>query len=142
MPLELLIKEINKFHKSTKIVDRHWLWVGGSKLKGGHVLVMIGGRKGRRLLLHRYIFCLLHKLDYNDKSFTVNHICNISNCWSPLCLYKGTQRDNIIDSVVAKTHHMSRRNLCSKGHKFSLRSSTRDGITRRCKICERDRKSV
>jgi len=135
--IDKYIKESDRFHKLTMILNKHWLWNGSKTKITRHGIVMVGGRKGRKLLLHRYMFCLFHKLDYDDDSFTVNHICNVPNCWSLLCLYKGTQKDNVLDSVRAGTHHMSRRTHCTKGHLLvRTRISSRDGVTRRCLECK------
>jgi len=132
------ISLINRFHVRTRIESKHWIWLGAVNRKTGHSLVKIDKHQ---YYLHRYMFCLLHKLDYRDYSFTVNHICNIPRCWSPLCLYKGTMSENMQDYVRTGKHHESNKTHCPRGHRLWFRAKSGKRVCLECnRIRDHNRK--
>ena len=123
---------INKLHEKTEIKDGHWLY-RNTNTKGGYGYV---GHEGSNWSVHRLSLSLFLKLNYRDYSWQANHLCNYKNCWNPLHLYVGTQKDNVQDSNVGlrnkqKTH-------CPLGHEYTPENTyTEPSGKRRCIICKR-----
>jgi len=97
------VELFNKFKNYSIITeDNHWLWRGHLD-NGGHGKVKVNRRE---FSIHRLALCITNNLDYDDKSFQVNHKreCKFPNCWNPEHLYKGTHKQNQEDRVSSMTH--------------------------------------
>lgn len=80
---------------------------------------------------------LWHKLDLNNVKDFVCHRCNNPKCFNPDHIYIGSNQDNMLDAVQAKTHVQARKELhtCGRPYDYSVRRS--DGSKERyCHHCK------
>ena len=132
-----LLALVNKYKKRSAITsDNHWLWLGSRHKRTRHGLV---GVNGKLVIIHRFIFCLVNNLDYNDSSFYACHqvSCNIPYCWNPDHIYKGNQSTNILDTVKAGNHNESRKTHCPRGHSYAIYGVRTKLGWRRCSECRK-----
>jgi len=112
-----------------------WPWLGTIHPIGGHGQLYIAGRNRRAQRV-------AWELHYGkSEGRNVLHKCNNPNCVNPRHLYLGTQRDNLLDAVKAKTHGMTRKTYCKRGHKLTKANTySRPGTNwRECRICRQER---
>lgn len=122
------------------ITDGHWLWTGANtgenrKDKKGRVRF-----NGKMEYPHRVVFHLLAGYNLNSL-YQVNHVreCPYSLCCNPNCLYEGTQRDNVEDSIALKHNKELNKTKCPRcGGKYSLSLTTGHRYCQRCKNLRRD----
>lgn len=93
--LPTIIRRItNQLDKS----DACWTWLG-CKNNHGYGVLRVGGRKGRTVLVHRFMMCLVKGIV--EVPPNVLHKCHNPACCNPLHLYFGDQRQNMIDAYLA-----------------------------------------
>lgn len=129
-----------------------WIWTA-SKDACGYGL---HAKKFNTTRAHRISYIL--KYGEFDQKLKVLHICDTPECVRPDHLKLGTQQDNMIDMVSKnrhykqnnlnidydewlKSHHLrSKKDICSRGHKFSNKNTRMKKIknryTRVCRQCE------
>jgi hypothetical protein len=127
-----------KFRSLCKIDERGcWVWQGWC-----HKPPRAYGQmyyRGEQWTIHRLSY-LLHKGALPD-GLVVCHACDNQRCGNPDHLWLGTQRDNLIDSIVKKRHRCARATQCPKGHPYDAKNTyvdKQDGA-RHCKECARAR---
>lgn len=122
-----------------KIVDSHWIWTGAvtdrsrSDLKGR---VRFGGKMEYP---HRVVFHLLAGFNL-DGPLQANHkqSCPHSLCCNPDCLYAGTQRMNVQDSIKLGHNKELRKVRCSTcGGRYKRSPTTGHRYCQRCKNLRR-----
>jgi len=76
----------------------------------------------------------------------VCHSCDNPPCCRPDHLFRGSQRDNVVDAVTkgrltnyrkGSEHHNARKTHCSKGHSFAEYGRVNSRGWRKCRKCER-----
>lgn len=135
-------KLVSRFMKSSRIINDHWIWDGARNNKTKHGLVTIDNKQ---VYLHRYMFCLLNNLDYNDKSFMACHKieCNIPSCWNPKHIYKGTNSTNIKDIATLGYHKESIKTHCPRGHMLYRKVKNGKGFCIECnRLRDNNRKRI
>jgi HNH endonuclease len=85
----------------------------GSRNKHGYCRIQVGGRKGRKFLVHRLMWILVHGIIPDE--ICVLHKCDNPPCINPEHLFLGTRRENSADMV--------RKDRQSRHHYFGERSS-------------------
>lgn len=122
---------ISKLWERTKVVDSHWLWQGTIKDNGYGTVSYSNGST----YVHRLSLCIYLKLLYTDK-WVACHLCEYKNCWNPLHLYQGTQKDNLKDLVRAGKHYETIKTHCPQGHEYTKENTYNNpkGF-RQCKTC-------
>ena len=115
-----------------------WLWTM-SKTPLGYGKV---SHQGRDLLVHRVSAQVYLGLAPNDPRLAL-HTCQHKHCFNPEHLYVGTQRENVLDSVYAKTHGKTRNAHCSHGHPFVPNNTAwythKNGhVSRWCRACKQN----
>lgn len=131
---------ILKFMKSTRIVDNHWVWIGAKNK--GHALVTIDNKSK---YLHRYIFCLMNNLDYDDSNFMACHKleCPFKSCWNPECIYMGTNSTNQKDLVTLGLHRESIKTHCPRGHRLFHKAKNGKRVCLECnRLRDKNRKRI
>lgn len=127
-----------KIQVNLRILGNHWIWIGpGDKDRNSPK-----GRlyfNGKMEAAHRVIFHLLTGFDLNSK-LQVNHKldCQISLCCHPDCLYTGTQKDNIQDSILLGNNNNLRKTHCPNGHEYHISPTTGHRYCQTCKNQRRD----
>lgn len=108
-----------------------WLWIF-NKDSGGYGQKSFKGKPYRIHVLSYMAF----KDDYNSSLFVL-HKCHIERCFNPEHLYQGTQKENIRDQVVEKTHVGMNKTHCKYGHLFNKENTRIDKKGHRtCKLCQ------
>lgn len=82
------------FWKHVKQAAEHWLWTG-TVWSNGYGRFSIGGIDHR---VHRLVYSLAVKVPERQ----VLHRCDIRICCAPICLFEGTQLENIADREEKK----------------------------------------
>lgn len=97
--------------------------------------------RGQQWRTHRLSY-FLHKGPI-PAGMVVCHSCDRQKCCNPDHLWAGTQRDNLMDSVVKKRHRCSGATKCKKGHPYDEANTyvTPYGA-RACKACARARQRI
>lgn len=136
-------KTINRLLDNTKIdVEMDcWLFWGRCNPDGyGQTEYKFDGDEWRQISVHRLSAHIIHKMPIRSVEHVLHKIiCPNRNCWNPEHIYVGNQSDNSHDAVTTKTHNMTRRTHCDKGHLLDgVKISSRDGLHRYCKECARD----
>ncbi len=85
--------DIVRFFKHVHKTDRCWLWTG-RKLPKGYGLFSLNYSP---ILAHRFAFLLEHGI--LDDALDVLHHCDTPSCVNPVCLFQGTNQDNVDDMV-------------------------------------------
>ena len=73
-----------------------WLWTGHS-LPNGYGVIGIGGRKGKQVYVHRWIYQQLR--GEIPKGLYICHSCDTKLCVNPKHLFLGTPKDNTQDGI-------------------------------------------
>lgn len=131
---------INRLLRNS-IVDENgcWLWQRRTNTDGyGQTEFKING-VWKQVSVHRLSAHLHLELPLDSELHVLHRVeCRSKACWNPDHLYVGNQSDNSKDAVITRTHNMSSRTTCDKGHPLDgLRLSFRDGYVRYCKECSR-----
>jgi len=130
--------------RTTK-VDDCWIWTGYVDKDGyGRVTIDYGDYRVSRI--SAWAFGILDDLGSKDFVCHKSFICKSKSCVNPEHLYVGDGSENQLDSVEAGTHKEIRKDVCPKGHEYTLVNTItemgRSGrVTRRCRICTLDREA-
>lgn len=112
-----------------------WLWIG-TKSSFGHGRLCLNGTSYR---VHRLRFCIENNLDYDDKSFQVNHKpeCPHANCSNLEHLYRGTQSSNMCDRYHVGIHPRlgKFKTVCKYSHDLTGDNLYTYGKQRGCRLC-------
>lgn len=122
---------LDKLHRRSSVIGTCWLW---NKYldKDGYGTVTVNKYPYR---VHRLSLCIFLKLDYKDKSWTANHICNNKNCWNPLHVYQGDRASNEVDRTI---YHNRNKTHCPRGHEYNEKNTYHNGKGDRiCRECNR-----
>jgi hypothetical protein len=95
--------------------------------------------KWKSTCVHRAMWFAVHGTP--DAGICVLHRCDNVKCCNPDHLWIGTRRDNTMDMVSKKRHHLNRLTECKRGHPLSgdnLYVQPGSGY-RVCKECTRQR---
>lgn len=89
--------------------------------------------------ISRIVAHLWHGLDLNN-SFDIScHKCNNRRCFNPEHIYKGTDKSNMDDAVLAKTHVQARKEHHTCGRPYDRVIHRSDGSKdRSCSHCSRN----
>lgn len=118
-----------------KVVDGHWLWVGGSWCHGYPYFHHAG--QNRRA--HRFVY-EFHRGPI-PRGLVLDHRCKYKKrCVNPDCLVPCTQRENNARSTSPSARY-GRLTRCRRGlHKLSgtnvRMKPLRGGFVRVCRVCE------
>lgn len=124
-----------------KIVDDHWIWTGATvnnkrKDKKGRVRYY-----GENRYVHRVVFHILKGFNlYGHLQANHKRECPYSLCCNPDHLYAGTQKDNVLDSIILghnKELNKTRCKTCGGGYS----TSPTDG-KRYCQTCKNRRRAL
>lgn len=123
-----------------KVVDEHWIWTGAISSfrrsdKKGRVRF-----NDKMEYPHRVVFHLATGFDLNSSS-QVNHKreCIYSLCCNPICLYAGTQKENVQDSIALGHNKELAKTRCPNcGSRYSTSNTTGHRYCQRCKNARRD----
>jgi hypothetical protein len=119
-----------------------WLWTGPVRTskwaanRYGHFAVYRDGKRVEQYT-HRGMWFALH--GEPPAGMCVCHKCDNPKCVNPEHLWLGTNRENTMDMVRKKRHHLNRKTHCKRGHLLSganLYIQPKDGY-RACKACSR-----
>jgi len=89
--------------------DGHWLFTGAQN-KDGYGQVRLGFEM---LGIHRVSAHLFLGLDLNSRKLALHkNSCPHKNCWNPECIYIGTVKDNVRDTVKSGHHKGWAINTC------------------------------
>lgn len=126
-----------KLRSFVKVNDQGcWVWQGTCHLPPREYGQMY--YRGKQWRTHRLSY-FLHKGPI-AKGMAVCHSCDNQRCCNPEHLWLGTQRDNLVDSIVKKRHRCARATQCPKGHPYDAKNTYVDkGGARHCKECARAR---
>lgn len=91
--------------------------------------------KGKKILVHRFIAYVVLGLDLKSKLKAL-HKCDTPDCFNPLHLLVGTQRDNILDCIAKGRANYKTKIKCKNGHDFTIENSYFSGNRRHCKQCK------
>lgn len=95
--LEILVRVTERFWSHVQRGESCWEWRGDQNQHGhGKFATWVGGKR-RRMYAHRLSFILSGRPLADDE--VVRHACDNPPCVNPAHLLKGTQRDNILDSI-------------------------------------------
>lgn len=117
-----------------------WLWTGPVRStkwaanRYGHFAVY---RDGKRIAqnTHRCMWFAVNGLP--PEGMCVCHSCDEPLCVNPDHLWLGTKRDNTMDMVSKKRHHLNRKTHCVRGHPLSGDNVYVDpNGYRNCKACK------
>lgn len=118
-----------------KIVDSHWIWTGGvtdlnrSDPKGRVRF------QGRMEYPHRVVMFLLKGFNLDGK-LQINHKreCTYSLCCNPECLYEGTQKQNVQDSIaLGHNKELNKMHCHNCNGRYSISPTTGHRYCQRCK---------
>lgn len=123
-------------------VEEHWIWIGAvvdesRNDKKGRIRF-----NGKYQYVHRLLFHLATGFDLNSE-LQVNHKreCITSLCCNPVCMYAGTQKENVTDSITLGNHpsviNKLRTNCPTCNSEYSISPTTRQ---RYCQICKNKRR--
>lgn len=140
--MELVIENLPKnIRTRLKVVDGHWIWTGAGS--GSWLRKDRKGRvkfSGKMEYPHRVIYHLATGYDLNS-ILQVNHKreCPYSLCCNPVCLYSGTQRDNVQDSIaLGHNKELAKKSCRVCGGKYNISPTTGYRYCQRCKNKRRD----
>lgn len=106
---------------NSKINNECIEWTGQLQAYGYGVLYY----KNKMYLIHRYLYCIIHKLSYNNTS-EVHHICKNKKCINSKHLELKTKVEH------AKLHGYKK--ICWRGHDTSITGRSKQGV---CLICRK-----
>src|SRR5437899_6916792 len=109
-----------------------WEWTGMVS-KSGYGKIKwrpIGDLRVHRLAAHLW-------MDFDLKDGRrICHRCDNPPCFNPEHLFKGTDKENQIDSVKKHRHWLARKTMCKHGHKFSPENTYTTKLgARQCRKC-------
>lgn len=115
-----------------------WKWLGKPH-HTGYGRIMINGKdyQAHRLIYEQYVKPI-------PAGLFVCHTCDNRRCVNPLHLWPGTHDDNMRDMVEKKRGNCSQRSKthCKLGHLLGGENQYANGISRKCKTCNRTRQNV
>ena len=129
---------VEKLLANGKYEDRGYvtlclIWQG-YKDKRGRGTTRFGNKN---VLVHRLIFELIN----GETDLLICHKCDITSCFEPTHLFKGTSRDNMIDCVSKGRHPKAAQTHCKRGHEYNEKNTYYrhvNGRTKRqCRVCTR-----
>jgi hypothetical protein len=132
---------IERLRSKCKVNERGcWIWQGWFRKPPRDYGSM--GYRGKAWTTHRLSY-LLHKGPIPSNK-VVCHTCDTPRCCNPQHLWLGTQRDNLVDSVIKKRHRCSGATHCSRGHAYDEENTyyAPPNGARVCKICHRGRQRM
>lgn len=108
---------IRFLHRVVMMPNGCWEFTGDKA--GGYGRILVGGRYGKHVAAHRFMYQLLLKRPLRDDEFVL-HRCDNRPCVHPGHLFLGTQQDNVDDMVAkGRNYAMPRRAECGQGHPFT-----------------------
>lgn len=135
-PIKSIVEIISILWERTEFKNGCWLYIG--TLDNGYGLLYVNSIT---MYVHRISVETFYNvvLDYQKNGLQALHKreCINRNCWNPDHLYPGTDKENIIDTVILKTHGESKRTHCKNGHPFDTTKQSLGRTKRICSICRR-----
>lgn len=120
--------------RSVKIDDRGcWIWQKTISSAGYGMSCY----RNKAVTVHRKVFEIVNgiKLSVDD---CICHTCDIRPCCNPAHLWKGTHKDNNVDSRIKGRHYEARVTNCPRGHAYDEANTYRTPSgARACRICQR-----
>lgn len=124
-----------------EVVGKHWIWRGAIIDKNRKDPKGCVRYNGKTEHVHRLVFHLLAGFDLNS-GLQANHemSCMVSLCCHPNCLYEGTQKDNVRDSIQSGNNKELNKTCCPncKGP-YSTSPTTGHRYCQACKNARRDK---
>lgn len=123
--------------------DACWPWTG-SKARYGYGTFNIRDRDRVGIRAHRFALELALGRRVGDGMYAC-HTCDNPPCCNPAHLFEGTPSQNNYDMVSKRRGQFAK--TCGRGHPWTsettrLTTSRRDGTTRVCRTCERDKRDA
>lgn len=123
-----------------EIVGKHWIWKGPITNKSRKDPKGRVRYNGKMEYPHRVVFHLLAGFDLNG-NLQANHkiSCLISLCCHPDCLYAGTQKENVRDSIELGNNKELNKTHCPNCEgPYSTSPTTGHRYCQKCKNARRD----
>ena len=128
-----------RFLEKVDKTDTCWLWNAsrrGSKQEYGQFRFE-GKPRGAHVISY-----ILHKGEVPEgKEVCHTHPGN-KHCVNPDHLYVGTHKQNMQDRLRDGNHPMKNKTHCKHGHEFTEENTILYKNSRKCRVCERKRKSA
>lgn len=112
--------------------DECWPWLG-SKDEHGYGQIWVNGRKVKAA---KVAWELANRAAFPVGKYAC-HSCDNPNCVNATHIWPGTPKDNMLDAVKKKRHHMMQRTHCPQGHPYDAANTIlRRGGQRGCRTCK------
>lgn len=138
------------FVRQNVVVDGNgcWIWQGTVDKRGYGRKSYRFKSSGRGVLVHRYLYQLLHGIELRRDQFLC-HTCDVPRCCNPDHLWIGTNGENQRDAALKGRHQETKKTHCPKGHpyneentRWSKNANGRPGVYRSCRICAKERNRI
>jgi hypothetical protein len=122
------------FSKIERRDDGCWMWTG-YRQNNGYGAIRIGGRTGRSVLAHRFVFEFFRYPI--PAGFEIHHRCRNRGCVNPFHLQAVTHRDNLLkDDTLAARHAAAQ--FCPHWHKYDTANTIMSKTgSRKCRTCQK-----
>ena len=129
--------QIDRFNEKFVVdVNGCWLWQASTD-KDGYGVFYEGGRRGRSLRAHRWIY--EHLVGPIGTGLVIDHLCRNTLCVNPRHLEPVTMKVNLLRGNGLTSRH-ARATHCPQGHPYDLLNTynTPDG-KRVCRLCNAEK---